>query len=207
MVTFQKKPYSFSQIANGNKEAFDTFFKEYYPKLVQFARYYVYSEQQAEDVVADVLTKMLINRDRVFGLKHFEAYLYSSIKNQALSSLKKGKNTDGYPSNIDLLQPSPTDPYETLVGEQLLEHINKIIHLLPPKRKMVFQLIREEGFSYRQVAELMEISERTVEVHLKLAVKTLRKEVENYLSQKKERHFIKSMVEFIVPILFFSIFF
>ena len=185
-MTFNKNS-CFEQIVAGNKEAFDVFFKHYYPKLIQFARIYVNSLQQAEDVVADVLSNLLIHRKRVFALEHFEAYLYTSVKNKALSAIKRKVKTNPYPLEFVEFEPragADANPLELLVGQELRDQIFRIIHDLPPKRKMVFQLVREEGLSYRQVAHLMEISERTVEVHLKLAVKALREGVEHYWGQK-----------------------
>jgi RNA polymerase sigma-70 factor (family 1) len=189
MMTFDKR-FCFDQIAEGNKKAFDVFFKHYYPKLVQFARMYVNSLQQAEDVVADVLTNLLIHRQRVFALDHFEAYLYSSIKNKSLSSIKRKDRANPYPLEfVDFHPKTPgvADPFDVLIEKELRDEIGRIIHNLPPKRKMVFQLVREEGLSYRQVSQLMEISDRTVEVHLKLAIEALRKGVESYLEKGKAK--------------------
>lgn len=189
MVNFDKR-FCFDQIAEGNKQAFDIFFKHYYPKLVQFARMYVNSLQQAEDVVADVLTNLVVHRKRVFALEHFEAYLYSSVKNKALSAIKRRDRTDPYPLEFVDFKPKTqevADPFAILIEKELHDEVRRIIHNLPPKRKMVFQLVREEGLSYRQVAQLMEISDRTVEVHLKLAIEALREGVTNYLGRGKTK--------------------
>src|SRR5690554_3918966 len=204
MADIENRSLCFAQIAKGDKAAFDKFFESYYPKLLQFARLFVASQQQAEDVVADVLTNLLIQRERVFALDHFEAYLYSSVKNKALSSLKRLHNTE---TSLDVghqpLQISTSDPYQLLEQKEFQEFILQVIGNLPPKRKMVFQMIREEGLSYREVAELLDISERTVEVHLKLAVKDLRENIETYLNRrvvkKKKDDSIKALLPLLVP--------
>jgi RNA polymerase sigma-70 factor (family 1) len=191
MTDLNSRKRCFTQIAEGDKKAFDAFFKYYYPKLIQFARIYVDSLPQAEDVVADVLTNILSNRKRVFILDHFESYLYFSVKNKAISSIKRQQREKPFlfdSNDIILNSMAVTDPHELMVGVELQDQINEITQQFPAKRKMVFQLIREEGFTYRQVAELMNISERTVEVHLKLAVKELREAVENFLNDKKSRN-------------------
>src|SRR5690606_7667644 len=106
----------FKQIAVGDKVAFDAFFEHYYPKLIHFARIYVHCPQQAEDIVSEVLTNLLIHRERVFALDHFEADLYSALKNKALTYLRKLQilesevNEDSYPS----LRISGSDPYQLL---------------------------------------------------------------------------------------------
>lgn len=206
MADLQNKSLCFAQIAEGNKEAFDAFFKHYYPRLIQFARIFVHCQQEAEDVVADVLTNILAHRERVFALEHFEAYLYASVKNKALTSIKKQGKMELYPQEVEDFKPmakAAADPHELLVEQELRTRIQKIIQGFPPKRKMVFQLIRDEGLSYRQVAHLMEISERTVEVHLKLAVKSLREGVEHYLDRKKAKKAAKDLVKVLAPFLLF----
>lgn len=180
----------FKKIAEGDKEAFDTFFAFYYQKLIQFARIFLNSEQEAEDVVAEVLTNMLAKRERVFKIEHFEAYLYASVKNKSLSFIRKQGRINPYPQGIEQTKPftsSTVDPHEQLVGEELSALIRQVIINLPPRRQMVFQLIREENFSYRKVAELMNISERTVEVHLKLAIETLRKHISQYRATEESK--------------------
>lgn len=181
----ENRSLCFALIAKGDKKAFDLFFRHYYPKLVQFASLWVPSREQAEDVVADVLTNLLVHKERVFVLHHFEAYLYSSVKNRALTSLKKlQKMAPAIEAEHQPLPVSASDPYQLLEQREFREFVSQIIENLPPKRKMVFKMIREEGLSYRQVADLLDISDRTVEVHLKLAMKDLRMRIENYLHQE-----------------------
>jgi len=205
MADIENRSLCFAQIAKGDKAAFDKFFESYYPKLLQFARLFVASQQQAEDVVADVLTNLLIQRERVFALDHFEAYLYSSVKNKALSSLKRRHNTE---TSLDVehqpLQISTSDPYQLLEQKEFNEFVIQIIENLPTKRKMVFQMIREEGLSYREVAELLDISERTVEVHLKLAVKDLRENIALYLDRTTMNRGSKKLLNILMPILLFN---
>ncbi len=188
MINFNDKRLCFALIAEGNKEAFDLFFKHYYPKLVRFAKHYVLSLEQAEDVVADVLTHLLSNRTEVFRLDYFESYLFQSVKNKALNAVKYNARISPFSDDPEFEmadRKEVTDPYEILLESELQRYVVRIVQNFPEKRRIVFQLVREEGFTYRQVAELMNISERTVEVHLKLAVKDLRNCVERFLSLKK----------------------
>lgn len=184
MSNIPEKKILFKRISEGDKEAFDEFFALYYLKLIQFARIFVDSKEKAEDVVSEVLTNMVIHRKKVFILDNFDAYLYSSVKNKALSSIRKNLVADRYfKDDCMKIQNHFTfvDPHDLLVEQEIQNILIKVIEGLPPRRKMVFQLIREEGLSYRQVAELLDISDRTVEVHLKLAVNELRNMVHEYL--------------------------
>lgn len=179
-----RKETLFRRIAEGDKKAFDVFFNLYYDKLIQFAKLYVDSVPQAEDVVSDVLTSMLLQRERVFLVGNFDAYLYSSIKNKALSSLRNRRVAEAHAAYLTHDRKDSEifpDPHNGLVTGELRKVIEGVIARLPPRRKMVFQLVRDEELSYSEVAALLEISVRTVEVHLRLAVAELRKTVEAYL--------------------------
>src|SRR5665811_657228 len=122
MAELKNKRLCFTQIAEGDKKAFDIFFQHYYPRLLQFAHIYISCNQQAEDVVSEVLTNMLIQRERVFALEHFESYLYSSVKNKALSAIKKQGKMEFYPQKAEDFKPlakAAADPYELLVEQEL----------------------------------------------------------------------------------------
>lgn len=188
MITKSDKELCFALIAEGNKEAFDQFFKHYYPKLVRFAKHYVLSKELAEDVVADVLTHLLGNRSEVFRLDYFESYLFQSVKNKSLNTIRYYARVSPFPEESEAevaVREDVTDPYEVLLESELQNYVKNVVHRFPEKRKLVFQLIREEGFTYKQVAELMNISERTVEVHIKLAVKDLRNCIEKIFTSQK----------------------
>ena len=77
---------------------------------------------------------------------------------------------------------------------------------MPPKRQMVFKLIKDEGMSQKEVAELMDISARTVEVHLKLAVKDVRKIIKDHFTEShKEKPLIskRNLNSGLISLLFF----
>jgi len=103
------------------------------------------------------------------------------------------------------LQISTSDPYQLLEQKEFNEFVIQIIENLPPKRKMVFQMIREEGLSYREVAELLDISERTVEVHLKLAIKDLRENIALYLDRTTMNRDSKKLLNILMPVLLFNL--
>lgn len=168
----------FRRIAEGDKRAFDEFFDLYYTRLVQFARLFVDTPEQAEDVVSDVLTALLTKREKVFVLDQFEAYLYMAVKNRAISAIRRRQVADAYAEHI--AQNSTPNAHDTLIAQELHDLVDRVIDSFPPKRRMVFQLIRDEELSYAQVAELLDISVRTVEVHLRLAVRELRQRIDAY---------------------------
>ncbi|WP_439482392.1 sigma-70 family RNA polymerase sigma factor [Cyclobacterium plantarum] len=178
----------FILIAEGNKKAFDDFFELYYKKLVNFSKFILEDKGMSEDVVSEVLTNLLIDKERVFRMKNFEAYLYTAVKNKSLTKMDKHRRElriecGDEDKNHFIYSITP----HQLLEEQELNHlIQSLVNNLPRKRKMVFQLIKDDELTYRQVGEILEISERTVEVHLKLAIRSFREKISLYLDRKME---------------------
>ena len=168
-----------------DRNSFNIFFEHYHSKLIRFAMFFVVRYDQAEDIVSNVLVRLLRNREKVFLMEKFEGYLFRAIKNEALNYLKKEKRVAVY--NIDdeddFMCKEFVDPLEELVAKELRLLIANTVERLSPKRRMVYKLIKDEGLKYREVAELLDISERTVEVHLKLALKDIREVVIKYISK------------------------
>jgi RNA polymerase sigma-70 factor (ECF subfamily) len=106
------------------------------------------------------------------------------VKNEALSYLKNTKNRNSGNVLIDDIQDfisgDNNDPEKKMINNDLGQLLNTVIEQLPPKRSLVFKMVKDENMSYRQVGEILEISERTVEVHLRLAIRDLRKALSDY---------------------------
>ena len=152
---------------------------------------YVSNYDQAEEIVSEVLIKLLKKRKTLHKIEKFEGYLFTMIKNQSLNFIKQNKKNLSHLSieNLeDFFSTERIDPHEKYLESELRNLLNKTIELLPPKRQMVFKLIKDEGMSQKEVADLINISVRTVEVHLKLAVKDVRKIIKDYFveSQKEK---------------------
>lgn len=192
-----------------DQKAFSEFFDCYHSRLIKFASLYVPNYDQAEEIVSEVLIKLLKKRKTLHEIEKFEGYLFTVIKNQSLNYIKQNKKNIGQLSieNLeDFFSTERIDPYEKYLESELRDLLNKTIELLPPKRQMVFKLIKDEGMSQKEAAELMDISVRTVEVHLKLAVKDVRMIIKDYFTEsQKEKPLIskKSLNRGLMSLLFF----
>jgi RNA polymerase sigma-70 factor (family 1) len=172
-----------STASNDDREAFRLLFHHYYERLVQFAKLFVSTRCRAEDAVSEVLIRLFRIRSSFFVMENFEHYLFRSVKNEALNKLKSERHAYLHHSELALAGKlhDRTDPHETLIGDELYGQINDVIGRLPAKRQKVYRLIKNDGLRYREVARLMDISERTVEVHLKIAVREVRCAIDAYL--------------------------
>lgn len=174
-----------------DKSAFTIFFNEYYSRLIQFAMLFVHSYSLAEDVVSEVLIRLVRRRKELCNIQNFKGYLFQSVKHEALNQLKQYKRQRDVLKPLedekDHFLPDLVDPCEQLLEKELRAIVFKIVNELPPKRRMVYKLVKDEGMRYRDVAELLEISERTVEEHLKIAVRSLREGVTAYFAEKRQK--------------------
>jgi RNA polymerase sigma-70 factor (ECF subfamily) len=173
-----------------DQEAFKIFFNLYQTRLLRFALIFVNFHHQAEDVVSEVMIKLLKKRQELLKIINFEGYLYHCIKNQALGTLKKNAFQNLFrPIEVedDYYSSESNTPIEILLEDELRDLISNTIEKLPPRRKMIYKMIKDEGLKYREVALLLDISQKTVENHLDLGIRELRKTVMEYLEGKQDK--------------------
>ncbi len=137
--------------------------------------------EDAEEVVQDIFVSLWNRRKRIQLQTSLSSYLAVSIKYKIINTFSKYHHQQLY---IDaLLHTTGIDDstQEWLAFEELQEQIQKTIHELPEKCKLVYQLSRDHGFSQKQIADELQIAEKTVEAHLHKATKTLRAKLSHFL--------------------------
>jgi RNA polymerase sigma-70 factor (family 1) len=168
-----------------DSHAFRLFFNLYYERLVRFAQLFVPGRCHAEDTVSEVLIRMFRKKGYLFDMENFEAYLFRSVRNEAFNALKTEKYASAHRREMSMeRRHDRMDPHETLMAAELTGQIEKIVEALPQKRQQVYRLVKDQGLPHKEVARIMDISERTVEVHLKIAVRELRSALSLYLEEE-----------------------
>lgn len=170
---------------NSDKEAFSELFKRYHSKLVSFANCILSDYEESEDMVSEVFVRLLQKNQELQDIENFEGYLYYSVKNQCLNQLKKNKRKKRLFTQLDYQDFNTgeyTQPLQQLLTMELREKITTCVDNLPQKRKLVYKMTKDDGLKTREVAKLLDITEKTVKKHLELAVRDLRTEIERYQS-------------------------
>lgn len=170
---------------NSDKEAFSELFKRYHSKLVSFAACFLSDYEEAEDSVSEVFVRLLQKNKELKDIENFEGYLYYSVKNQCLNQLKKNKRKKRLFTQLDYQDYNTgeyTQPLQQLLTLELREKIATCVDNLPQKRKLVYKMTKDDGLKIKEVAKLLDITEKTVKKHLELAVRDLRIEIERYQS-------------------------
>jgi RNA polymerase sigma-70 factor (ECF subfamily) len=137
----------------------------------------VKSKEIAEELVSDVFFAVWENRKKLSEINNFDAYIYKIAQYKVFNHLrnKQPESIDPDSIPIDLFAHTETTPEDECISKELIERMNDAIEQLPPKAKMVFKLVREDGMKYREAATHLGISTKTLEAHLVAAVKKLMK--------------------------------
>jgi len=164
------------RIAIGDESAFTQLYLLYGKRLIQFAYSLVRSRESAEELVEDVYVKVWANRSTITSIDNLTVYLYVSVKNKSLNLLSQ-KARELITAPFDFLDSSTdsfvNDPYNLLITAEMMNRMQEAIDALPPRCKMIFKLIREDGLKYKEVAEILNISINTIDAQMAIAVRRI----------------------------------
>lgn len=171
-----------------DEPAYKEVFFIYYTPLLRFAQTFVYDRQSAEEIVSDVMMKIWEKRKGLPSISNLRVYLYISTKNTALNYLAKQKKVEivsieylnlDFPSNA-------LNPEQLMITAEMMRRINNAINSLPPRCKLVFKLVKEDGLPYKEVADILDISVKTIDNHLAIALRKISEAINLKLKMKLE---------------------
>jgi RNA polymerase sigma-70 factor (family 1) len=159
---------------HNNEQAYKQLFKTLFGPLKRFTVSIIKSNELAEEIAGDVMITLWRNRIQLLNIQNIKVYAFVMAKNSALNMLKKqsGHTVLLDETNIDITFDSLT-PEQILINEELKKSIELIVQALPPRCKMVFKLVKEDNLSYKEVAQILDISAKTVDAHLVTAIKRI----------------------------------
>ena len=164
------------RIRAGDESAFEALFHEYHAPLCSFAYRYVEGRDVAEEIVQEVFLFVWERRETWDVRESVKTYLFTSVRNAAVSYLRHEGVVRRYEAqSLDLFAPSGDLADERLRSNELAAAVQKAVKQLPDRCQLVFTLHREQGLTYAEIARVLGISEKTVEVHMGRALKGLRK--------------------------------
>jgi RNA polymerase sigma-70 factor (ECF subfamily) len=163
---------------NDDEQAFDELFRHYYPALLSYAHSLLNNRQVAEEVCVDVMVKLWGNRKMLRTINNLSTYLYVAVKHAVISYAR----TNAYQwdkRKIPMQEAGESLPFEwqnqetSVISKETLAHINRAINQLPERCRLIFKLIKEDGLKYAEVATLLELSVKTIENQMAIAMKKL----------------------------------
>jgi RNA polymerase sigma-70 factor, ECF subfamily len=166
----------------GDEGAFDAVFRTHYPHLVRMGESIVHERSLAEELAQEVMLELWRRRESLHVEQSFRAYLLRATRNRALNYVRH-QQVVAREAAAAALDPrsSPSGEDEMLSGE-LESAIRDAIDGLPEKSREVFQLSREQGLKYVEIANALDISVKTVEKRMGLALAQLRDRLAPWLA-------------------------
>ncbi len=161
------------QIESGSEVAFKEVYHHFYRRLLHFSFIIIKNKEAAEECVEDVFIKIWKKRTTVSAIKNLKVYLYTATKNTSLNYLSSKANSSiNKPFDaVNIVITDPDCPDELLIYRETFNKIKNAIETLPPKCKMIFKLIREDGLKYKEVAEILNLSPHTVDAQMTIAIR------------------------------------
>jgi len=169
----------YSKLSHGNEQAFNELFCRYYAALCAYAYRFVGDEEETRELVQEVFVQLWEKRRHIEIHTSVKSYLFRAVKNQLINWQKHVQVEKKY---LQKLASEEQDPQygQYFVEVDLQQKIEDSIDALPPKRKEIFKLSREEGKKYHEIAEQLGLSVKTVETQMGLALKQLREDLKEY---------------------------
>jgi RNA polymerase sigma-70 factor (ECF subfamily) len=165
---------------NHDASAYKELFLVYYERLLNFSLSITRCKETSEEVVSDVFLKIWTARATLPGISNLHLYLYVSVKNHSINAL--GKQKRHYTFSLDdltvELKSIYFDPEQLMLTSEMFKRIRAAVQQLPSRCRLVFKLVKEDGLKYREVAELLGLSVKTVETQMSIALRKLGKSIQ-----------------------------
>ncbi len=164
------------RLKKDDKSAVDELFGYYYyPRLYHFSKSILKIETDIDDILQEVFVKIWLNRHKISNAVTFNAYIFTITKNEVLNLIRSNLRDQTFRNQLFLR--SVAEEYQTpnpIEFDEIKTRIDQLVAALPEKRQQVFILSRTEGLSNKEIAQQLNISEKTVEDHITHAIKYIK---------------------------------
>lgn len=183
------------QISNGDREAFNALFRIRYESLVRFAKTLLKESGQAEEIVSDVFVWIWMNRTSLSSVSNPDVYLFTAVKNKSLNALRNNAKIESLDEYQEInISVASDNPHTNMERDELSKKLNSVIENLPEQQRIIFRMIKENGLTAKQTAEILQLSTRTVETHIYKAIKRLEEEITEYLGYSPKKKQMTKMI-------------
>ena len=168
----------------GNEKAYRALFDRYFYKLYKYTLKLISDKSVSEEIVMDVMLAVWQKKDMLNSNLSLSAYLYRSVKNRLIDHLRK-QHSAGAVHTVSLEQTMVEPPSSFVTDSRLLHKELEVLYRtslnrLPPQKKRIFTMSREEGSSYKEIADRLHLSKNTVENHMVAALRLMKNHIAMY---------------------------
>lgn len=163
-----------------DEKVFEQIFREHYSVLAGFALKYLHDPDLSEEIVQEMFSNLWIKSDVIEVRTSIKSYLYGAVRNACLNYIKHQKIEEKYADHVKLTISSVKET-DFLELDELQQRIAEAMDKIPDKCREIFELSRYEGKKYKEIAEELGLSQKTVENQMGKALRILRDELGDYL--------------------------
>lgn len=172
-----------NDLKKGDTAAFRAIFNEYSKKLYPFVFSMTKSRYATEDIIQEVFIKIWVNREAIDSQNSFNSFIYTIARNLTYNYLRNVANSENLKQemwkNISVLNSQTENLLQLREYENIL---STILKKLPAQKKKIFVLSKKQGKSNQEIAELLEISPKTVKNHLWKTLQLIKTQLQPYIS-------------------------
>ena len=182
-----------SQVAVGDTRAFRQIFDALFSNLKKFSFSFVHSKEAATEIVDELFVQLWIKRTDIMKINDLRVYLYTATKNASLNYIsKKAKQIEVEPyENLQVQMTDVVSPEQIMITKEMLQKIKEAVDSLPPRCKLIFKFVREDGLSYSEVAEILGLSVKTIDAQMVIAVARIRGKLMNVIETSPNKIYLK----------------
>jgi RNA polymerase sigma-70 factor (family 1) len=156
-----------------DQQAYKELYSAFYSPLFQFVNQLVHSREAAEEIISDVFMKIWERRSELETISNLRVYCFVAAKNLSLNHMEARRRMATLPIEDQSEIAFHGDPEQIMITGEMMKRIRTAIDGLPYRCRLVFQLVKENGFRYRETAEILHCSVKTVENQLAIALRKL----------------------------------
>lgn len=170
------------KLQEGSREAFSYLFRKYYKDLVLFGGIFLSDKEDCEDIVQNIFVRLWENRERIDIDNSLKSFLLRSVQNACIDELRHRQSVSEYEKYMtDHAYDINMDTEHYILYSDMHAQVHEALEKLPEALKQAFIMNRFEGLKYREIAQRLHISERTVEVRIGKAIGLLRLFLKDFL--------------------------
>jgi RNA polymerase sigma-70 factor (ECF subfamily) len=164
-------------------KAYHALYDMFFDRLKAFCFSFVKSGEAAEEIVSDVYIKLWQIRNKLPEIENLKVYLYTIAKNFCLNYITKNFKNPVVSLDAIELEADITvgNPEELCISADLVNKIKETIRLLPPQCRLIFQLVKEDGLKYKEVADVLGVSVLTVRNQVAIATRKIAETLPAYI--------------------------
>lgn len=163
-------------IAGGDEQAFLMLFKRYAPLIQPFARHITHCEKGAEDILQETFIRVWLYRDKLTEIHNLKSWIFTVAAHECMRYMRQKLTYEKKVSELEIhsFLPENVSPLDFVQLNEINRAVREVVNTMPPQRKLIFQMSRDQGLKPATIAAQLELSVGTVKNVLSLSLKEIR---------------------------------